>query len=200
MISVFRTEFDDYLVQDPPTLLSFLEPPGFNVEAGDIKFIRGVVITITNPASEDGNPVDHLNAPSDSSLLPANWVITGDGSSELRMQSRFPISFASGPDVKALLEAVTFSSSALRRHASRTITIEAYDLVRSGEIKTVTIVIEPLNDPPQVSVVSADAQFSEGSPPVAVYSGVTINDTDDDNLEGVTIVLTLNDTTVCVIS
>lgn len=174
--------------------MAFFDTAGFNVESGDIQFLRSAVVTITNPATEDGSIVDQLHA--DSSFLPTNWEIVGNSGAELTLQSKFPISFATADDVKQLLLNVDFISTALRHHEPRLISIVVSDLLRSSNPVYVTINVDPLNEPPVVSVVSAQAVFNEGGGPVGVYSDVNITDEDDITLEGVTVVLTLNDTTV----
>ena len=185
----------DYTIQESPYKFEFLNFAGFNVLAGDISFLKGVIITITNAPMEGGQIQDYLMAP-DISLLPSNWEIIGGNTTQLRMESIFPISFASAEDVKLLLENVTFVCTAVGRHPPRIVTIQVFDLEGPGEIKNVTIKVEPLNDPPEIVVVSANPKYTKGEDPVVVYSNVAITDEDDETLEEVTIVLTLNETTV----
>ena len=171
-----------------------MQDSGFNIELGDVKFFKQVVITITNPAMENGMLVDHLIAPANN-LLPSGWEVVGNLTYKLTMQSQ-GVSQATEDQIRSMLIDVQFISNAVRRHDVRMVTLVAFDLVRPGNTEEITIDVEPLNDPPTVTVESANPRFQEGGSPVLIYSQVNITDVDDDTLDNVKIVLTVNASTV----
>jgi hypothetical protein len=185
----------NYTAQETPYKLKFLNFTGFSVVVGDVYLLKRVIITIINAPVEGGESKDYLMAP-DRSLLPRFWDIFGDNTTTLTMESTISISFATAEDVQLLLENVKFVCTAVRIHPPRIISIEIFDLEGPGETKTVTIKVQPLNNPPEVMVVSASAKYTEHGDPVRVYTDVVISDLEDATLEKVTILLTLNETMV----
>ena len=170
-----------YIVQEPPIKFEFLNFTGFDVLAGDIPFLKGVLLTITNPPIEGGQIKDYLMAP-DISLLPSNWEIIDDNTAQLRMESIFPISFATAEDVKLLLLGVTFVCTAVGIHPPRNVSIEVYDIEGSGEIKTVTIKVQGLNNPPMFKFLPFHGSVTENSASGVTVVQVTAADPDGDTI------------------
>ena len=177
-----RTEFN-YIVESTPVSLSFLK--GIRLTSGDAFFIHQVEITILNPAR--GNVDKLISPPVD--RLPRFWEAIGNGTSKLVLGTSVAISFAGPDDVQNVLQLVNFMSFDERRHEPRNISVVALDSPtrRAGNTVHVRINVAPLNEPPVVTVISADPHFMEGGNPVSLYSNVTIDDPDGTTLQSVTL-------------
>jgi hypothetical protein len=99
---------------------------------------------------------------------------------------------ASVADYQTALRSIQFQSTNQQPVTSKTVEFKVNDGDADSNLATKELAVTPTNDAPVVDATNAALTYTENDPATAVDSGLTIDDTENDNLSGGSASITAN--------